>query len=373
MKGRIWGVAVAAVLLLTVPSAMGSDTPPPTGVTIAGSLQSELGCAGDWDPACAATGLAYDAGDDAWQATFSLPAGSFEYKAALNGSWTENYGAHAVRDGANIALSLAAPRSVTFLYDHETHWVTDSVTSTIVTAPGSFQSELGCPGDWDPGCLRSWLQDPDGDGRYTMSTTALPPGSYEVKAAINQSWDENYGQGGDAERREHRVLGGARRLDGRVLLRRLDARAHRLGDAAGRRGARRQRRVGRPAPRLARPPLPHPRRRGAGRNAGEAPPSHVPRRRHERAGARVRRERERAAAADDAPRGRGRVLLPGRPRQPDVRLLRGRAPERARRTTSGTGSSSRTGPTPTTTATTRPRSTAASAPPPTTSRTAAGP
>ena len=96
MKGRIWGVAVAAVLLLTVPSALGSHTPPPTGVTVAGSLQSELGCAGDWDPACAATGLAYDAGDDAWQATFSLPAGSFEYKAALNGSWTENYGAHAV-------------------------------------------------------------------------------------------------------------------------------------------------------------------------------------------------------------------------------------------------------------------------------------
>ena len=196
MKGRIWGVAVAAALLLTVPSAMGSDTPPPTGVTIAGSLQSELGCPGDWDPACAASGLAYDAGDDAWQATFSLQAGSFEYKAALNGGWTENYGAHATRDGANIALSLAAPRTVTFLYDHETHWVTDSVTSTIVTAPGSFQSELGCPGDWDPGCLRSWLQDPDGDGRYTMSTTTLPPGSYEVKAAINQSWDENYGQGG---------------------------------------------------------------------------------------------------------------------------------------------------------------------------------
>ena len=197
-----------------------------------------------------------------------------------------------------------------------------------MTAPGSFQSELGCPGDWDPGCLRSWLQDPDGDGRYTMSTTALPPGSYEVKAAINQSWDENYGAGRRAERREHRVLGRARRLDGRVLLRRLDARAHRLGDAAGRRGARRQRRVGRPAPRLARPPLPHPRRRGAGRDAGEAPPAHVPRRRHERAGARVRRQRERAAAADDAARGRGRVLLPGRPRQSDVRLLRGRAPER---------------------------------------------
>ncbi|MGE5691527.1 MAG: alpha-amylase family glycosyl hydrolase [Pseudomonadota bacterium] len=190
------GLAAGAALLLTVPSALGSHTPPPTGVTIAGSLQSELGCAGDWDPACGASALAFDAADAVWQATFSLPAGSYEYKAALNGSWTENYGLHATQDGANIPLALPSGRSVTFLYDHETHWVADSVSSTIVTAPGSFQSELGCPGDWMPDCLRSWLQDPDGDGRYTRSTTALPPGAYEVKAAIDQSWSENYGQGG---------------------------------------------------------------------------------------------------------------------------------------------------------------------------------
>ena len=61
---------------------------------------------------------------------------------------------------------------------------------------GSFQSQLGCSSDWDPGCLRSWLQDPDGDGIYTFETTALLAGSYEGKATINESWDENYGQGG---------------------------------------------------------------------------------------------------------------------------------------------------------------------------------
>ncbi len=66
----------------------------------------------------------------------------------------------------------------------------------IAVAPGSFQSELGCPGDWDPSCLRSWLEDPDGDGIYTFETTALPAGSYETKVAINEDWDENYGQGG---------------------------------------------------------------------------------------------------------------------------------------------------------------------------------
>jgi glucoamylase len=171
-------------------------TPDPTSVTIAGSLQSELGCPGDWDPACAATHLTYDASDDVWQGTFSLPAGSYEYKAALNDSWTENYGLHAQQDGPNIPLNLGSAASVKFYYDHKTHWVTDNVNSVIAVAPGSFQSELGCPGDWDPGCLRSWLEDPDGDGIYTFETTALPAGSYETKVAINEGWDENYGAGG---------------------------------------------------------------------------------------------------------------------------------------------------------------------------------
>ncbi len=96
----------------------------------------------------------------------------------------------------NIPLGLGADTSVKFYYDHKSHWITDNQNSVIAIAPGDFQSELGCPGDWQPDCLRSWLQDPDGDGIYTFETTALPAGSYESKVAINESWDENYGQGG---------------------------------------------------------------------------------------------------------------------------------------------------------------------------------
>src|SRR5512144_2739645 len=87
--------------------AKASHTPNPTTVTLAGSLQNELGCGGDWDPGCSATYLTYDANDDVWQGTFNVPAGGYEYKAALNNSWNENYGLHAVPGGANIPLSLA--------------------------------------------------------------------------------------------------------------------------------------------------------------------------------------------------------------------------------------------------------------------------
>jgi hypothetical protein len=174
----------------------------PTSVTIAGDMQSEAGCAGDWDPACAATHLTYDATDDIWQGIFTLPAGSYNYLAALNDSWAVNYGAHAQLGGPNIGLTLGATSTpVKFYYDDKSHWVTDNANSVIATFVGDFQNELGCPGDWQPDCLRSWLQDPDGNGIYHFQTTNLPVGSYSGKVALNENWSENYGAGG--------VLGGA--------------------------------------------------------------------------------------------------------------------------------------------------------------------
>jgi pullulanase len=183
-------------MLLVLPAAKASHTADPSSVGVPGSFQSELGCSGDWQPDCAATQLAFDTDDRVWQATFDLPAGNWEYKAALNGSWDENYGANATPNGPNIPLSLAEAASVKFYYDHGTHWITSNRNATIATAPGSFQSEIGCPGDWQPDCLRSWLQDPDGDGTYEFRTSTIPPGEYEVKVAIDESWDLNYGAGG---------------------------------------------------------------------------------------------------------------------------------------------------------------------------------
>lgn len=131
-----------------------------------------------------------------WQGNFSVPAGAWQYNAAINDSWTENYGANGTANGANIPITLAAARAVKFYFDDKSKWVTDDLNSRIVTAAGSFQSELGCAGDWDPTCLRSWLQDVDGDGIFTFSTSALPAGSYETRAALHESWDENHGVGG---------------------------------------------------------------------------------------------------------------------------------------------------------------------------------
>jgi pullulanase-type alpha-1,6-glucosidase len=186
-----------AVALWALPalSAQVPAEPEPQAVTIAGSLQSELGCPGDWQPDCAASGLIFDAEDGIWQRVLAVPAGDWEYKAPLNGSWDVNFGTNGIQNGANIPLALAAARDVKFYYSHATHWVTDAVNSTIAVAPGNFQSELGCNGDWDPSCLRSWLQDVDGDGLFSF-TAWLPAGDYEAKVALNESWDVNFGAGG---------------------------------------------------------------------------------------------------------------------------------------------------------------------------------
>jgi len=114
------------------------------------------------------------------------PCGGYEYKATINDAWTENYGLNAVRDGANIPLtSTGAP--IKFFYDNKSHWVTDNVNSLIVTAPGSFQSELGCPaGDWQPTACGRGSRTSTGRDLH-LHTTAIPAGSYESKVTIGRA------------------------------------------------------------------------------------------------------------------------------------------------------------------------------------------
>ncbi len=188
------GIAAAAFVVALTPAVPAVAVAQPGSVSVAGSHNSEMGCAGDWQPDCPQAQLHLDPADGIWKGTFDVAAGAYEYKAALNGTWDENYGAGGAPGGANIAYTSTG--TVSFYYDHASHWVTSDAEGPIVTAAGSFTSELGCPGDWAPDCMRSWLQDPDGDGVYTFSTTAIPAGQYEVKAAHGLSWAENYGAGG---------------------------------------------------------------------------------------------------------------------------------------------------------------------------------
>ena len=129
--GAIGVVVLLAATLLSAPHAAADHTPAPSVVALVGSLQSELGCPGDWQPECAATVLEPVPGSRrSTEHDFEVPAGAYEYKVALNGTWDENYGSGGVPDGANIPLqSQGGP--ITFTYDHATHVIEANLPEPI--------------------------------------------------------------------------------------------------------------------------------------------------------------------------------------------------------------------------------------------------
>lgn len=50
-----------------------------------------------------------------------LPAGDYEFKIALDGSWAVNYGSDGQQDGPNYTISVPENATVSLIYDPETH------------------------------------------------------------------------------------------------------------------------------------------------------------------------------------------------------------------------------------------------------------
>jgi pullulanase-type alpha-1,6-glucosidase len=194
----IYAILFASFSPVLTPAARAQGSEPDS-VNIPGTHQDELGCSGEWQPDCEVTELIYDAEDDVWQGTYEIePANDDDkrgprYKAAIDGGWGENYGVNASANGPDIPLVVTEPTEVKFYYDHETHWIADSFNHQIVVAMGDFQSQLGCLNDNDATCLRAWLQDPDGDGVYGVTTSGLEAGTYTVTYTLNEDEEDVIG------------------------------------------------------------------------------------------------------------------------------------------------------------------------------------
>ncbi|MDT0263894.1 pullulanase X25 domain-containing protein [Jatrophihabitans lederbergiae] len=185
MNRKSWLACVLSVFtalsITAVPMIASAAPAQPDAVSVSGTFGAQVGCPGDWQPECAQTQLTRRSNDDVWSTTLVLKARSYQYKATLDKSWAVSYGQGGSSSGANITLTVPADGTkVTFYYD-TTHWVTTNLDGPIVTAAGNFQAKLGCPADWSPDCLRSWLEDPNGTGVYTFTTTAIPAGTTRSK------------------------------------------------------------------------------------------------------------------------------------------------------------------------------------------------
>jgi hypothetical protein len=94
---------------------------PLTGmVNVPGSYQAQAGCPGDWQPECSATAMTKGEDGKYTSGPFTLTAGDYEFKVALDGTWTTNYGSDGAQDGPNYTLTLAADSNVSFVYDPAT-------------------------------------------------------------------------------------------------------------------------------------------------------------------------------------------------------------------------------------------------------------
>lgn len=184
-----WGMPVRA-----------ADDAPPVTVTLVGTLQQAAGASSNWDPEAPQTRMTHK-GDGLYEWSGRLPAGTYEYKFAVNGSWAENYGQDGVRDGANITVTVPEEQDVTFWFSYRTK----KSANSLVYAPipeakrprlvGDFQNELGIGEDWKPETSTGFLRDDDFDQVYE-AVYRVPQGAWQFKVVLGTSWeDEHYGDG----------------------------------------------------------------------------------------------------------------------------------------------------------------------------------
>ena len=81
----------------------------------AGQLERRGRLRDTWLPDCPAIRLE-PAGAGIWSGTFALPAGEWEVKVAINGTWEINFGRLGLLDGLNIPFVLERDAEVTFTF-----------------------------------------------------------------------------------------------------------------------------------------------------------------------------------------------------------------------------------------------------------------
>jgi glycosidase len=143
-----------------------SEQPGGKEVVLVGDIQAAVG-ANAWAPDDTRTRMLYQ-GHGLYKITLkNVPAGNYQYKVAIGGSWAENYGANAARDGGNIALSVPKSEDITFYYSDTTHNIVDTTTYTVA-AP--VLTGTGIPAN-------TVLEDYNLTGVYSYTIT-LPKGTY---------------------------------------------------------------------------------------------------------------------------------------------------------------------------------------------------
>ena len=206
-------------------AALASHTAAPTTVTIAGSLQAELGCPGDWQPDCAATHLAYDADDDVWQGTFAVPAGQLGVQGRAQRRAGTRTTACTTPGGDNIPLNLRRRPDRQVLLrpqdalGHRQRHLGDRHRARQLPEPSSAAPATGSPTACARGSRTPTATAPTPSRRPASRPAATRPRSRSTRAGTRTT-----AQGGVPGRRQHPVHRPGQRRQGHLQLRRRDPR-----------------------------------------------------------------------------------------------------------------------------------------------------
>ncbi|MFD2787833.1 alpha-amylase family glycosyl hydrolase [Hymenobacter rubripertinctus] len=169
------------------------------GVHVAGTFQKAAGYAADWNPAT--TALTDPDGDNVYELTVNVPAGSYRYKFINGNAWGGaepvpatcgqddgggNYnrmvtvGSSALRLPA-IAFNGCATR-LRFIVNMQGQ----TVSAAGIHVAGNFQALAGYPTDWDPAATT--LTDDNADGVYEAEVQLPAPGRFQYKFINGDTW-----------------------------------------------------------------------------------------------------------------------------------------------------------------------------------------
>ncbi|MGH4120583.1 cell wall-binding repeat-containing protein [Clostridium sp.] len=136
----------------------------------------------NWKPANPTFTLDY-IGGGFYKNTFSLKAGTYEYKVAYNGAWDKGE----VKD--NVKLELIADTDVTFISNPIEGICTDSIANPTILGSLSLIGTIRGLGDasWDVASKDYDFTNLSGDGKYGYSGF-FTAGAYEYKGIEDYAW-----------------------------------------------------------------------------------------------------------------------------------------------------------------------------------------
>ena len=155
--------------------------------TVVGNFMSINGLGEDWSTSNV-NGKLKEYKNGLYESTYTLKAGSYEYKVAVDENKDKEYG----KNGNNISLNLDKETKVTFRFDLNKKEVYDSINN-----PSCFKSKAILVGGIAD-CLggQTWVPGDDnfkldyiGGGMYLKNFKVLKPGKVEYKVAYNGAWD----------------------------------------------------------------------------------------------------------------------------------------------------------------------------------------